>query len=403
MLYDAVMGAFGRDVIQPKRRTREELEVPKAFDAIRGSHILLVEDNEINQQVASELLESEGMVVHIVDNGKKAVDYMADPETAKGINIILMDLQMPIMGGYEATEMIRTMVSSDELPIIAMTADAMTGVKENVKKVGMNGYVSKPISPAELFDALLQWIRPGSVHRHAGKIGTTARKLQDEESNQEIILPGSEGWAKQYHLCKTNSEIDFKCISFDEGIARVNNNQKLYFTLLKKFRGNNQDILVDIEKHLEQGDLHTAERLAHTLKGVAGNLGASELFKKSKVLDEILVEKKYNKGECAVAMAAVKKELSRVISAIENIMEVNQPVQNQQTLDIDRAIVSLEILQKQLEDYDSDALQNFEKLKQALGEQAAAFNMEQLEKLIEQYDFEGALDLLKIIGIKIIK
>lgn len=156
MLFDTIMEAYDKEVKSTRKERGSGDEKPEGFDRVRGARILLVEDNEINQQVAVEILEHEGFRIDVAVNGKEAVSKLSEI-----YDLILMDLQMPVMDGYKATEEIRKNKQYDDLPIIAMTADAMSGVREKVIDIGMNDYVTKPIVPKDLWMALVKWIKPG--------------------------------------------------------------------------------------------------------------------------------------------------------------------------------------------------------------------------------------------------
>ena len=164
MVFDALLSAFGHSQVVGKPRTMGLTEkMPDGFEAVRGARICLVEDNEINQQVAAELLGDEGFFVEIAGNGLKAVEQIKN-QGGTPYDLVLMDLQMPVMGGIEATHEIRKWERENRLesiPILAMTADAMAGVREKVLEAGMNDYLTKPIEPRAVFTSLVKWIPPG--------------------------------------------------------------------------------------------------------------------------------------------------------------------------------------------------------------------------------------------------
>lgn len=130
------------------------------MEKIKGMKILLVEDNAINQIVANEILTAEGLQVKIANNGEEALQMIAGPEK---FDLILMDLQMPVMGGYEAAQKIRKIPGFRKLPIIAMTADVMTGIREKVLESGMNDYITKPVNVNSMFKVLIQWLLKSGV------------------------------------------------------------------------------------------------------------------------------------------------------------------------------------------------------------------------------------------------
>ncbi|HHE64778.1 MAG TPA: response regulator [Bacteroidetes bacterium] len=154
---------IGKDLKKEKSKKNQK---PEGFEKIKGARILLVEDNKLNQLVASEILKSEGFVVDIVENGALAVEKVKNEgvrsnwNKSTGYNAVLMDLQMPVMDGYKATVLIRQETELNNLPIIAMTADAMSGVKEKVMEIGMVDYVTKPFDLEDLWKVLTRWIKP---------------------------------------------------------------------------------------------------------------------------------------------------------------------------------------------------------------------------------------------------
>ncbi len=266
-MFNKILNVFGHETEKTSGFVSEKK--PDGFDKIKGARILLVEDNEINQQVAQEILEQEGFYVEIEDNGEKACaaiqkqGFRSDLNLIKGYDIVLMDLQMPIMDGYEATNKIRKTDEFRDLPIVAMTADAMTGVRERVLKSGMNDYITKPIEPTTLWNTLVKWVIPGKRN-----IPEVACIVEDEKDNTDI--PHIEG------------------IDTVSGLARVGGNNSLYRKLLFKFAKEFSLYGEEIKSFLENGDIKTAERMAHTVKGTSGNLGAIELQKTATKLDEIL-------------------------------------------------------------------------------------------------------------------
>ena len=133
--------------------------MPSRLDSIRGARVLLVEDNEINRQVAMEIMEYEGFKVDIAENGEKAIQIL--DKNPDSFDLIFMDLHMPIKDGFSATRELRADDRFQELPIVAMTADAIVGVQQQCFDAGMNDYVTKPVNPSELFAALERWIKSG--------------------------------------------------------------------------------------------------------------------------------------------------------------------------------------------------------------------------------------------------
>ena len=245
-LLETILQAFGRtnglSMMTPKQDPDRVLAEP-----IRGALVLLVEDNEINQQVAQEILEGAGLRVLIASNGKEAVAAVQKQIP----DAVLMDIQMPVLDGYQATREIRTDPRFKDLPVIAMTASAMTQDREKALNAGMNDHVSKPIDVGELFAALVKWIKPGTGQRAAS--GKAIKPAMDNYT--DMRLPEIEG------------------LDAVAGLKRVGGKKDLYLKLLKKFYSEYADIPREIETALSTGDHELARRLAHTIKGVAGNIG----------------------------------------------------------------------------------------------------------------------------------
>jgi two-component system sensor histidine kinase/response regulator len=231
------------------------------LDRIGGARILLVEDNEINQQVACELLQGVGMEVDIAANGQIAVQNV-EARSAVGLpyDIVLMDMQMPVMDGVTATRLIRETRNADTLPIVAMTANAMKADRDRCMAAGMNDFVTKPINPEELWLALLNWVRMRDG------LGPTAKR-----QTQSAATPPLNG-DEVLQALRNVSGLDV-----DLGLLRTSNNPGFYASMLRKFAASQQDAAERICEALRVQDTRTAELLAHTLKSVAGNLGASAL------------------------------------------------------------------------------------------------------------------------------
>lgn len=266
LLFDAIMEAFGETIKRRGDQNMRIAELPDGFDAIRGAHLLLVEDNAINQQLAAELLGDEGFFVTVAENGRIGVEkYMAQPDgeeinSAKRYDVILMDLQMPVMDGRTATKEIRIYENGsgvEKIPIIAMTADAMSGVKEDVLNIGMNDYLTKPIEPSELFRILVKWIKPARRPLPDAYLKRVDGK-KDEIAFEALLA----------HLVGINTQV---------GLSRVSGNRTLYHNLLVKFYHNNLDTTSQIQEAIKKQEHGLVLRLVHTVKGVAGTIGAHVL------------------------------------------------------------------------------------------------------------------------------
>ncbi|MBF0310797.1 MAG: response regulator, partial [Magnetococcales bacterium] len=242
MLFDTLAGLYGQAGL-----AREEPVQGPEVD-LGGMVILLAEDNEINQQIAVELLESVGARVVVVNNGQEALTTL-QREGPEAFHVVLMDLQMPVMDGYEATRQLRGERRYDALPILAMTAHAMAEEREKCAALGMQDHITKPIDPAAMFALLLRY-RPA---------GATAHRAVTARSRDEGELPAVPG------------------VDTVAGLGRMAGNVGLYRRLLGQFARKQAEAASRIRVLVQTGRRPDAEREAHTVKGVAGNIGAVEV------------------------------------------------------------------------------------------------------------------------------
>ncbi|MDR0736311.1 MAG: response regulator [Zoogloeaceae bacterium] len=222
------------------------------LEAIAGARVLLVEDNDLNQQVACEILQDAQFQVDIAGDGAAALEWVR--QASQPYDIILMDVQMPVMDGLEATRQLRAM--GHALPIVAMTANAMPGDRERCLEAGMNDHLPKPIEPEQLRLMLLRWIRPDAAR---AKRAAQEKNHAAEDAPPRATLPHLPG------------------LSLEDGLRRVLGKERLYRDLLEKFLTNQAQTLPALRAALAADDRAQLARLAHGLRGVAGNLGAMEI------------------------------------------------------------------------------------------------------------------------------
>jgi PAS domain S-box-containing protein len=257
MLIDTLVTLFAPAAEETAKAVGEE-----QTRRLQGARILLAEDNEINQQIAVELLEGVGASVTVAPNGRDAVERLQrEPEA---FDLVLMDLQMPEMGGYEATAKLRADPRFATLPIVAMTAHATLEEKQRCLAVGMDDHVAKPIEPATLFDTVGRYFRAVA--------GTAAHDVAPTKPQQDPGIPHIDG------------------IDTAEGLLRVAGNRKLYVKLLRQFSRQQAEAAAEIATQLAAGDRISAERTAHTVKGVAANLGAKPMRAAAGALEDALRE-----------------------------------------------------------------------------------------------------------------
>ena len=252
-LLDACRNALGKEAGGKRRIDVREQTVKTHQATLSGARLLLVEDNAINQELACDLLRRAGIVVTVVDDGQQAVEILRH-ESFDGV---LMDCQMPVMDGYTATRLVRQQPRLDRLPIIAMTANAMVGDREKAIAAGMNDHIGKPLRIDEMFATLARWICPGESKETVEPTGPAADRLD--------ILPGIDiaTWRRS-------------------GLG----DESLYRRLLGMFLEQQQDFATRVSAALNADDMLTARRLAHTLKSVAGTLGAHGVEHAAAALEE---------------------------------------------------------------------------------------------------------------------
>ena len=329
LLFDAIMAAFGQ-VIESATNSGSEKNpaVIETLDQIRGAHLLLVEDNEINQQVAVELLQEQGFYVTVAENGQVGVEEMAQSVSGTPFDLVLMDLQMPIMDGYTSTAEIRKLSDpAGKIPIIAMTADAMTGVREHVIEKGMNDYISKPIDPPALFNSLVRWITP-----EERELPDFFKKKGDPGQNHQIETgtfeePLTEGVTSQKTTGRSTetekvasliNRLDPTRIDTRIGLSRVNNNLNLYAKLLIKFHEDQLDIMERFNGAIQANNQALAVRLAHTVKGVSGTIGATVLQKRGAALENAFKENIH--GDHSELLNGFEHDLRRVMKVLERFV-----------------------------------------------------------------------------------
>ena len=366
LLYDTLMDVFGvkAEEHRPSPRQKEE---PISVDA-SGIRILLVEDNEVNQQVAKELLESVGACVRIANDGAEAVKILAEGEGAPPFDIVLMDLQMPEMDGYTATKLLRAEPRLRSLPIIAMTAHALIEEQHRCLEAGMNDHVSKPIDPDAFFATLMRWTKLGK--RQASRIAVEAEAPVDH-----VQLPKLEG------------------VDVTSGLQRVAGNKRLYRDLLAQFASKQRSVSERIATALENGDRNQAERLAHSLKGAAGNLGINQIFDSAGSLERAIRESHGGIRELSKELTAAVDRQIRAIQAalLVKTVEAGKELEAR-PVDPAKVMAAMRQLKQLLEANDADASGAYTDLADLLKGTVETPRLEALGAAVNSFDFDAALN-----------
>ncbi|MCI5142946.1 MAG: response regulator, partial [Candidatus Electrothrix sp. ATG1] len=275
-----------------------ESDVAVDIRRLHGVKILLVEDNEINQELAQLILSHQGMVVTVAGNGEEALSALAEQK----FDGVLMDIQMPVMDGYTACAEIRKDPRYKDLPIIALTANVMAGDREKSKKAGMNGHIGKPFREEEMFATMVRLIRP-----------ETSPSAEEEKQNKKETM-------KKTVEKEPLTLFGFAGIEAGKGMKNTMNDPEVYRQVLQLFRNDQGKFSHQFQEALAGNDAETLIRLAHTLKGIAGTIGATQLREEALQLEVLCREaglKKDRKEEKEKQFRRVTKELDAVFAELD--------------------------------------------------------------------------------------
>ncbi len=366
IFFDTIMEVFACTGYKVNRKVpeRQRTGVPAN---VGGANVLLAEDNEINQQVAREILESADVRVTIAKNGLEALELIR----CNNFDAVLMDIQMPVMDGLQASKLIRADKKYDNTPIIAMTAHALVGDKEKSLLAGMNDHVTKPIDPDVLMDTLSRLL-PDKIFNERDGVG------QDDLPPSYKKLVG---------------------IRVNEALARVRGNKELYEKLLSNFVVKNSAEFDRLSVLISESKFSEAVPIAHTLKGVCGNIGASALHTGIQELEGVL------KKEDQSALSRLKELIIERDKVVEGILDAFPP----DSVDSDAndegsdehwdpektgiLVENLNAIAELLEQHDVEARDEFNKIKEDLTAAAPSF-ARKLGLMLDNFDFRGGRELV---------
>ncbi len=383
-VFDSIISALGKDDSRNILEAHEQA-CHKSFDALRGTRILLVEDNDINQQVAAEILEELGILVTVAGDGNEALEKVK----VETFDIVLMDVQMPVMDGYEATRRIRQIAGLQTLPIIAMTAHAMKQDMGKCLASGMNDYVSKPIEPNVLFTVLCKWIKSGEDHNNGAVFteNTLVVTQKTSDDTEGVIIPHA-----------------LPGIDIKRGMEMCMNKEKIYWNLLRRFFDTNGGIADDIRDAIKSGDIKKALIIAHSMKSTAGIMGAKELAETAAALEKVFSEfNGKSNGDYFERLEEFEKQLMVVIGGL--IVMFSGPQRRTQDkvsetaapLDPEKAESLINELSRLLDTDFGEAMKRQKLLGSTLSGTSLAEEFKKLKKLLEDIDIEGARQCMEII------
>jgi PAS domain S-box-containing protein len=362
-LLEAIGEALGKGIVKETRKHEKADDSAESMRRLAGSRVLLVEDNEINQELALELLNNADMDVVIANDGQEALDILARDAAFDGI---LMDCQMPVMDGYTATREIRKDPRFKDIPIVAMTANAMVGDKARVIEAGMNDHIAKPLDVKQMFATLAQWIAP--------KAGAAPAAVQ----SASVAPPSSDTLPDLHGIDKA------------AGLATTMGNAKLYTRLLVKFRDSqaNFDELFALAR--EAPDPAAATRCAHTLKATAGNIGAKGVQRAAAELEQACKEG----TEGTIIHALLEKTLSELSPVIAGLAELGDPntapAGKAGELDMTTVQALLDKLAAQLTDIDTEASDTVQELLALTQGTPLSNDLLKVARALEEFEFEEA-------------
>jgi two-component system sensor histidine kinase/response regulator len=361
LLYDTLAGVKRGEEVQ-FTSTKQHTHYDYAqLEPIKGARILVVDDNSINQQIMMELLGQAGFWVEIAENGLVALESLRD----NFYDAVLMDIQMPVMDGYDATLKIRQNPLWDDLPVIAMTANVL---EEDVKRsfeVGMNAHVGKPINETELFTALL-------THIPAGERIAPHQELHTD--TEQLTLP-----------------VNLREIDVPNALLNLNGNKELLSKLLREFSQDYGQIVPIVLTAMDTGDYIRVQRIAHTLKGVSGSLGAVKLNGLFSQLEQSIKDERYS--DSYVLIDRIRPILDAVNSDLVTWIAETDKLDNRElkSVTVEELPALLSRLEVLLQEMDPSSAELANILSMTLPDSLKA---KELAEAADGFDFDKALALL---------
>ncbi len=420
VLFDTLMQIFGKETSVTSRAVKRKEQATEAQTHMQGGQVLLVEDNEINQQVAKEILEGAGLVVTVANDGREAVNIVK----SLAFEVVLMDIQMPVMDGYTATRKIRewesvsanadtdvwetegrgqkpedrihasnTQHSTYNIPIIAMTAHAMAGDEQKSIEAGMNGHVTKPIDPDQLFTTLQKWIKPAAEQ-------ASVPKSLPASGGQPVLdtpLDPDQAVSDEDELPKLLPGFDLQA-----GLARLMGNKRLYRKILLDFGANYGGVAGEIREALAAKDLKQAHSLVHNLKGLAGNLEANDLQAAAVEMEKLVrgqTSKKTSDKDLKRKFAELENAIHHALDAVQTLGSTTEK-KTMESNKVARVSVPPELKKKLIESIKAAVelgdVMKIESIAEELksASDAVAPFCDEIILLAVDFDFEGIQELM---------
>lgn len=372
VLYESTLRVLDKEIstidVRNEKSFADNAEIEDMEDLKQDGYVLLVEDNKLNQEVAREILNQFGFDIDIAENGKEAVSMISE----RNYDMVLMDMQMPVMDGIEATVKIRENEEFKDMPIIAMTANAMEKDKERCKIAGMNDHISKPIDPKNLFAVMRKWMK---------------------ESKQDKKIEGA-FFNHEYCDCTDSLQIDIDGLDVNDGCNRVMGKQDVYMRILKNFVSEHEESITEIETAIGQGNYESAKHKIHTLKGVSGNIGAYKLQQASSKLESTIDE--------ASPVDDLQLQFEKTESIFKNLIEeIKEVLPEEDEIKIEKKEASPEEITEAMVQLKSfielkkpkKCRELLEQCKKMIWPEVLGMEFEKLRGLVLRYKYKDALKL----------
>jgi two-component system sensor histidine kinase/response regulator len=364
LLFETILSIFNLQATEHHIQKTHSNPAKIDLNSLKGARILLAEDNLLNQQIATEILEDEGFIVEIANNGEEAVNMANQSQ----YDVVLMDMQMPVMDGLEATKIIRQKFSNNDLPILAMTANASDADRDKCLEAGMDAHITKPIDPNLLFAGLAKWIKGKNSN-------STNNEKVVTHSKDEIKIPEIDG-------------VDARL-----GLQVAAGKVSLYIKMLKTFSTDQINAVSDIKGALDLSDYLSAQRVAHTLKGTCGSIGATELQKIAGTIEDQCKDK-IKIEEIIKNLEIVQPQLTLIIDSIKKALPEDKKLASTSSFDASQVKPLVDKLRELLENNDTEANDLLEKSEELFIQFFGEEIFSKISESLQNFDFESALSFV---------
>ena len=374
VMYNTLLESLGIQTTSGPRTFKKKIQTAD-LKQIQGAHILVVDDNSINREVATEFLEDVGMVVTVASNGQECLDALQH----RTYDLVLMDIQMPVMDGLEVTRRIRQNNRFQDIPIIAMTAHAMAGDRDKSLAAGMNGHITKPIDQTVLYQTLKDWIsekQPGTLPPIPDRTNSVSRV----DINSLPFLPG---------------------INQVEAFKALDQNKELFVKILYDFKKRYSDFPAILRELSVIGNWQEIQDKAHTIKGVSAYIGSSLLMRAAQNLEDALKnDQREDAASYLVSFINAFDEILSTLSVLPALQEepLIQPNHNPMEVGWEKEVEDLvRVLIGQLRKGEVAAEEQFVNIEKILS--YAGFNkqLKTIADLIDDIEYESAADMTEIL------